>query len=101
MKIILAYCSYGCPLAYGPAGEVAWGLPLGPPPIPHPCLALTLSGWTTSTARRYCLFTCPGVTKSAMPTGVQRLPSHRAVCSVDSRARMFLSLPSVQSRSCG
>ena len=37
-----------------------------------------------------------------MPTGVQRLsPSHSAVCSVDSRARMFLSLPSVHSRSCG
>lgn len=36
-----------------------------------------------------------------MPTGVQRLsPSHNTVCRVDSSARMFLSLPSVHSRSC-
>lgn len=36
-----------------------------------------------------------------MPTGVQRLsPSHSTVCRVDSSARIFLSLPSVHSRSC-
>lgn len=74
MKIILAYCSYGCPVA--------------------------LSGCTTSTARRYCFFTCSGVTRSAILTGVQRLsPSHNTVCRVDSSARMFLSLPSIQSKS--
>lgn len=71
--------------------------------LPHPRLLqlLTLSGCTTSTARRYCFFTCPGVTRSAMLTGVQRCsPSHSTVCNVDSSARMFLSLPSIQSRSC-
>lgn len=74
MKIILADCSYGCPVA--------------------------LSGCTTSTARRYCFFTCSGVTRSAILTGVQRLsPSHNTVCRVDSSARMFLSLPSIQSKS--
>lgn len=72
------------------------------PTLPGSAPVLTLSGCTTSTARRYCFLTCPGVTRSAMPTGVQRLsPSHSTVCSVDSRARMFLSLPSVQSRSYG
>lgn len=74
MKIILADCSYGCPVA--------------------------LSGCTTSTARRYCFFTCSGVTRSAILTGVQRLsPSHNTVCRVDSSARIFLSLPSIQSKS--
>lgn len=130
MKIILAYCSYGCPVACGqqresqadhqllpcdtasrqkdPRGREAetiqpqvqgpeaqglvfWELPHHTP---------TLSGCTTRTARRYCFFTCSGVTRSAILTGVQRLsPSHSTVCSVDRSARMFLSLPSIHSKS--
>lgn len=62
-------------------------------------MPLTLSGWTTRTALRYTFLTCSGVTKSAMPTGFQRIsPSHRTVCMVDSRARMLRSFPSIHSR---